>query len=166
MTAQGLRPPRQGRRDGVSSVSGGASSPGAAQDCGTCWHRVGLGGSLAAALCSVRKLYSYCGGEGHSEAMGTRDHRPEALLSLQAQERPGRGPLVCVDEAVGRAGLSWGHLARSICPGEVRSQGRGPEATPVCPPTLQATPWPHAEWQHGQACDPKAAWMLPSVSSP
>lgn len=33
---------------------------GAPQDWGICWHRVGLGGRRAAALCSVRKLYSYC----------------------------------------------------------------------------------------------------------
>lgn len=38
------------------------------QDWGICWHRVGLGGSLAAALCSVRKLYSYCGKLGGREA--------------------------------------------------------------------------------------------------
>lgn len=36
--------------------AGGWAAP---QDWGICWHRVGLGGSLAAALCSVRKLYSY-----------------------------------------------------------------------------------------------------------
>lgn len=44
--------------------AGGWAAP---QDWGICWHRVGLGGSLAAALCSVRKLYSYCGRSGGRE---------------------------------------------------------------------------------------------------
>lgn len=39
------------------------------QDCGICWQRVGLGGSLAAALCSVRKLYSYCGGTDRQQSV-------------------------------------------------------------------------------------------------
>ena len=58
------------------------------QDWGICWHRVGLGGSLAAALCSVRKLYSYCGRVGGREArsgQGTPERTSPRLWISRAQ---------------------------------------------------------------------------------
>lgn len=70
---------RRGAGEAGTRAPGQASSPrrrqeaAGPQDCGICWQRVGLGGSLAAALCSVRKLYSYCGGTDRQRSVwGTR----------------------------------------------------------------------------------------------
>lgn len=64
------------------------------QDCGICWQRVGLGGSLAAALCSVRKLYSYCGGTDRQQSVcGARGGH--------STPRPGPRRALCVHTGCG-----------------------------------------------------------------
>lgn len=81
----------------------------APQDWGICWHRVGLGGSLAAALCSVRKLYSYCGrsGWGGGERSSVRagdagENQPTAV------DKPDGGP-----EDTGRLPLARAHVPQA-----------------------------------------------------
>ena len=118
---------RRGRARGRSVVralcrlpAGGWAAP---QDWGICWHRVGLGGSLAAALCSVRKLYSYCGrsaGREVQSGQGTLERTSpwpwtswaEAPRTLEGcpwhvHTNRRRGLCVCVRVCTGKGARLW-----------------------------------------------------------